>query len=143
MGRRVVVVLLVSGVAAQLGFAPAPFPKPERRADELSGTWVFIRWEKYGNRSRGSEESYRVEIRPGKFAIVATEGGYREEYAMRAESWSFEATRTSSILLGCYRRQGDELEIIFNCGGGVAPPRAQDFSGRPEFRFVLRRAARP
>jgi len=135
------VLLLVAGVAP-LGFAPAPFPKPERSWDQLSGTWAFVRWEKGGTRSRGSEEAYRVEIRPGKFAIVAAEGSYREEYEMRAGSSSFEATRTSSILLGCYRRQGDELEIIFNCGGGVAPPRALDFSGRPEYRFVLRRVGR-
>src|SRR5438045_1901783 len=101
VGRRRVVLLLlvVAGAVAQLGFAPAPFPRPERRADELSGTWAFVRWEFRGRRSRGDETSHRIEIRPGKFALVATDGGYREEYQMRASSWSFEATRSSSILL--------------------------------------------
>src|SRR4051812_14566401 len=86
MGVRVQL-MVVSCVL--LGFAPAPFPKAERRrADPLdvSGTWLYVRSETHGQLQESDVVNYRMEITRESFVFVQTKTNVRTPYVMRIDA---------------------------------------------------------
>jgi len=147
MRRRV---LLIIGTCALLGFAPAPFPKAERRRAEdptdAGGIWAILLWEHRGRREEVAEKRNRVRFTKEQFELLRQDGGGDDTYAMRLEpSYAPRAFRWSKrdniSFVGSYRLRKDEMTLIFNRGDRLEA-RPTDFSGAAEFRFVLRRVGR-
>jgi uncharacterized protein (TIGR03067 family) len=146
--RRRVLLIIVS--CALLGFAPAPFPKTERRRAEdltdVGGTWAILRWERRGSREEDAEKRYRVRFTKEQFELIRQDGGSDDTYAMRLEPsyapMAFRWSRKDSIsFVGSYRLRKDEMTLIFNRGDRLEA-RPTDFLGEAEFRFILRRVQR-
>lgn len=140
------VVLLVA--VSALGFAPAPFPKKERpvRDDTVAilGNWEFVIWEMNG---REQAVSQWLEITRGKVDFVSINGGRRYPYelimhpgiAPRGFEWK---TKSSEHFVGSYLLEAERLTLIFKSSSDLSA-RPTDFTGKPEYRFVLRRTRRP
>src|SRR5258707_14562384 len=72
--------------ASALGFAPAPFPKPDRQREDpldVNGTWEFVLWETNGTRSQSSETMYLIEMKRDKYVFVGKNGGGEADYHMK------------------------------------------------------------
>lgn len=142
------VLLLVTSVAL-LGFAPAPFPKPERQREvfnDVNGTWEFEKYAMSGTSHESLKTQHRIEMTKEKFTFVATNGGGRTEYIMRmdptASPPSFTWTRSNSLMfVGSYRVQNGKVEMIFQSGNNLAA-RPTDFTSKPAYHYVLRRIKR-
>jgi len=136
--------------ASALGFAPAPFPKPDRQREDpldVNGTWEFVLWETSGTRSQSSEAMYLIEMKRDKYDFVGKNGGGRTHYQMtldpgaspRAFTWSMSNQVT---YVGSYRLQKDEMTMIFASGNNLAS-RPTDFSAKQvQYRFIMKRIRR-
>jgi len=145
-------VLLAVLSAALLGFAPAPFPKSERRRSEdptdVAGTWAFVLWERRGEREEVSENRFLARITRERFDLINKDGDEPEEsFVMQLEpacspvafKWTRKDGRISFV--GSCRLHKDEMKMVFIRGDRLAD-RPTDFLGDVEFRFVLRRVGR-
>jgi uncharacterized protein (TIGR03067 family) len=131
-----------------LGFAPAPFPRAERRRidpNDLTGTWAIVRWERDGERQEDNEKRYRARFTKEQFYLVNQDDGAAAAYAMRLESAyspiAFVWRRENFTFVGSFRLHKDEMTIIFNRGSRVEK-RPTDFLGEVEYRLILRRVGR-
>ena len=144
---RIRVVLTVLSVMLP-GFAPAPFPKPERqRADPLdvTGTWEYERCENGGVVDPSARTHYRLEMTREKFVFVY-QGDSRTAYDMRldprASPPSFTWSQNNRVqYVGSYRIQNGQLTMIFNSGTSVAQ-QPTDFQGKAGWRYEMRRIGR-
>jgi uncharacterized protein (TIGR03067 family) len=138
-------------VASSLGFAPAPFPKPERSQRDnpldVNGTWEFVLWESNGTRSQSSESMYNIEMKRDQYVFAGKNGGGRTVYQMtldpgaspRAFTWSM---GNQVMYVGSYRLQKDEMTMIFATGNNVAM-RPTDFNAKNvSYRFIMKRIRR-
>jgi uncharacterized protein (TIGR03067 family) len=142
-------VLLIVVSCALLGFAPAPFPKPERQRqepDDVSGLWHYVRSETNGRHDEQDVVNYRMEITRESFVFVQNKTNVRTAYVMRldpaASPPSFTWSRSNQVMyVGSYRLQKDQLTMIFINGNNVEQ-RPTDFGSAPMWRYVLRRVGR-
>jgi uncharacterized protein (TIGR03067 family) len=140
--------LAVLGLAA-CGFAPAPFPKPERQRPEdqgdLGGVWRVVRWERNGEREEEIEKGAQVEIARGKFLILGLSGKEREEVDLqidpKAKPPSLSLSRGTAALAGSYRLQKDHVRVILN-RDEKKDVRPTDFAGPCYLRLEMRRIRR-
>jgi uncharacterized protein (TIGR03067 family) len=142
-------VLLIGGSLLLLGFAPAPFPKPDRnRGDDqtdVGGTWAFELYENSGRPDDYSKKEYVIEMTKEQFVFV-TKGNSRTVYVMRLDptasppsfTWSMNNT---VMFVGSYRVQKNQVSMIFKYANNVAM-RPTDFGSKPEYHYVLRRIRR-
>jgi uncharacterized protein (TIGR03067 family) len=144
-------VLLVGLSVALLGFAPAPFPRPERsqRDDQadVKGLWEFIECQSGGSHYPSTMNNYNAEITGERFSFVGKNGrgsgsGYELRIDPKASPPSFTWGSANHVnWVGSYRLERDKLTLIFNSGNNVAQ-RPTDFSGKPQWRYVLKRIRR-
>ena len=144
------VALAVVGVAL-LGFAPAPFPRAERRQAEdltdVAGTWAVTLWEHRGRRGRRTEELVHVRLTKERFVFVAKKTGREgESYGTCLDASVSPPAFTLSVgkrveLVGSYRLKKDQMIMIFTESERVEE-RPTDFSGTSEYRVELRRIRR-
>src|SRR5688572_16857857 len=84
---RVRILLMTVAALILAGFAPAPFPRPDRqRADpaDLTGTWVFTASEMNGQpQPLEAHREYKVEI--SKNRIVFTTNGSRSDLELKLD----------------------------------------------------------
>jgi uncharacterized protein (TIGR03067 family) len=138
--------LLLILSAALVGFAPAPFPKAERRrADpaDVAGVWVFVRSESNG-RLDPPDSSYTLEMTRERCVFVHDRTG-PNPFQMRLDPTAVPPSFTWGTngnvgYVGSYRLQGDELTMIFTIGGQLQQ-RPTDFTA-PPYKYVLRRVRR-
>jgi uncharacterized protein (TIGR03067 family) len=142
-------VLLIGASLLLLGFAPAPFPKPDRnRGDDqtdVGGTWAFELYETSGRPDEHSKKEYTIEMAKDKFVFVTRNNG-RTVYAMRLDptasppafTWSM---NNNVMFVGSYRVQKNQVAMIFKYANNVAL-RPTDFGSKPEYHYVLRRISR-
>jgi len=142
--------LLAVCTVALLGFAPAPFPRPDRHKVDptaILGYYEFELWEHNGSPSKAS---YHIEIEKGKYHFVTLPNrggpGNKTTYELRLDPtqtpYAFEWSMNNRVMyVGSYRMQGERLTMIFRNGQRLAD-RPTDFDGKPEFRFVMRRIRR-
>ena len=143
-------VLLAVASVALLGFAPAPFQKPDRRRadpNDLTGVWELVVSEVRGVPEGSDQTNYLCEITRDQLAFVQKTTRRRTAvYAFRlfpdlapaAFTWS---TSNSVTFVGSYRLQGNELTIVF-CSGSRLEVRPTDFGGKPVYRYRFRRLHR-
>jgi uncharacterized protein (TIGR03067 family) len=133
-----------------VGFAPAPFPRPERRRAEsqgdLNGTWRFVLWELKGEREEGIEKEFQVEVARDKFVIVGRTSSHREEYDVHVDPAAkppyFSLSRGGALrCVGSYRLQKDHVRVILN-RSDQKDKRPTDFAGSSDMRFEMRRTKR-
>jgi uncharacterized protein (TIGR03067 family) len=131
-----------------LGFAPAPFPKPDRsRSDpmDVAGTWEYVRCENGGVVDPMASTRYRLEMTREKFTFVY-QGNSRTSYDMRldprASPPSFTWSQNNRMMyVGSYRFENGQLTMIFNSGNSV-DQRPTDFNGRAGWRYDMKRVGR-
>src|SRR4051794_18374262 len=129
--------LALLAVMAAAGFAPAPFPKPERQRDDptdVTGTWEFVLWEASGIRSQGSEGMYLIEMARDKYDFVGKNGAGRTHYEMKLEPGASPRAFTWSMnnnvsYVGSYRLQKDQMTMIFASGSRM-DQRPTDFQAK-------------
>ena len=136
---------------ALLGFAPAPFPRTQRPAadpaDGLAGTWEFVLWENDGERDRGREQAYQIEVAKDRFDMLAknervTDLTFIMRLNPKARPPSFTWSRANRVrYVGSYRLEKDRLQMILTQGSRLAD-RPTDFGGQAEIRLILRRVSR-
>jgi uncharacterized protein (TIGR03067 family) len=141
-------VLVVLSVAL-LGFAPAPFPRAERRRidpNDVSGVWDLVASQSQG-RPDGDQGQYVAEIGAGQLTFVRKSNRQRTvtyelrlypEQAPPAFTWGL---KNAVMFVGSYRLNGNELTLVF-AGGNRIDQRPRDIDGTPEYRYVFRRARR-
>src|SRR5262245_26909321 len=132
MSNRVLLIVVSFGL---LGFAPAPFPRPDRQRDDptdVRGLWEFVECESSGTHSPNTITSYNAEVTKERFAFVGKNGGRNGSvYVVRLDpaasppsfTWS-QNNQTSWV--GSYLLEKDRLTLIFNSGNSVAQ-RPTDF----------------
>ena len=142
--------LLLAVSWALAGFAPAPFPKAERRRGEgladVEGTWAIVYWEMAGRRHRLYEKHLRARLTRRGVELLNEDDEAAMRFVQRLEpdrsppgvTWGDPGR---PLYAGSYRQQGDRLVIIFNRGQNLAD-RPTDFAGACFFRVVLRRTRR-
>jgi uncharacterized protein (TIGR03067 family) len=136
--------LILLAVAAVVGFAPAPFPRTERRGSDqnpsLVGKWDFTLWERGGSKS---EASQYLEFTADKVHFVSKSGPGKVTYDMttrpdlRPLAFQWKSSPTHGWV-GSYRVEGDKLTLIFTTSTAI-DERPKDFGGKYEYRFELRR----
>jgi len=147
---RFQVVLILASVAL-LGFAPAPFQKPERQRGQdptdVAGTWEFVTWEAGGRRMPDMEKTWMARITKEEFCLVGRSDSGKESYAMRlspaATPWAFDWHVGQRVtFVGIYRLQKEQLTMVFR-HKNQQTTRPTDFEAEPVgYRFVLRRVKR-
>jgi uncharacterized protein (TIGR03067 family) len=151
MPRRLVLIFVG---AALLGFAPAPFPRAERRQagdlTDVAGTWAVTLWEHRGRRGRRTEELVHVRLTKERFDFIDKRSGNESEgYVIRLDVAAHPPAFTLRLgeraerveMVGSYRLKKDELIMIFTESERVEE-RPTDFSGTSEYRVELRRIRR-
>jgi len=152
MRTRHLIGVLLFFVLAAVGFAPAPFPKPERQRGEnpldVEGTWQLVLWETNGTRSQSSEEMYLIEMTREKYDFVGKNNNFgRTHYTMQLDPsrspWAFTWSMNNNVMyVGSYKLVKDEMTIIF-VGGNRMEARPTDFSApQVQYRFVMKRLRR-
>jgi len=145
--RQLLFAVLALGVA---GFAPEPFPKPERHRPEnqadLGGAWRIERWELNGEREAEIEKAFQVELARDKFVLLGLTNSHREEYDVQIDPAAsppyFTFSRHGTVLnVGSYRLHKDRLRMILNLGD-QKEKRPTDFAGPCYLRFEMRRIRR-
>ena len=141
--------LLLVLTVVLVGFAPAPFPKADRRnandPTDVGGLWAFERYDMNGQPYDQGKNDYTIEMGRDKFTFVPRTGG-STTYVMRLDpaasppafTWSMQ---NNVMFVGSYRLQRDQITMIFKYGNNVAQ-RPTDFAGRPEYHYVMRRIRR-
>lgn len=143
-------ILLVLALAAAVGFAPAPFPKKERRSsrddlEAMQGLWRMTAYESGGS---PVGHNYKVRIRNNRWTFISLDGNqeretasyiYTLEYRVSPRAFEWRSTRESnSGWVGSYRLDGRKLTIVFGTGTlKQVGTRPVDFNGKPSYRMVL------
>lgn len=144
---RLATLLFVVTLAAVPGFAPAPFPRPERRRDaqeDLSGKWKFVVWK---NSGRESSINQKLDVRPGAAEFILLDDSARVTYEFILHShlsprgFEWKQKERGEHYVGSYRLQGDRLILVFKNSKTFAE-RATDFSGNADYHFELQRQSR-
>jgi uncharacterized protein (TIGR03067 family) len=139
--------LLLFAVAAVLGFAPAPFPRREKKRDDLQaiqGTWKVVIYEMSG-RSLGNHNLY-VQVKQKSWRFYRMNNGRESPsstYDLRliptarpaAFDWSNPGAARPAYI-GSYRLDGKRLTVIL---GSAARPRPTVFTATAEYRKVMER----
>jgi uncharacterized protein (TIGR03067 family) len=143
--------LLAVVSAALLGFAPAPFPRPERPRGQdptdVEGTWEFVTFEVGGRRTPDMEKAWMARITKEEFCLVGRSDRGKESYAMRlspaATPCAFDWHAGQRVtFVGIYRLQKDQLTMVFR-HNNQQTTRPTNFEAEPAgYRFVLRRVKR-
>jgi uncharacterized protein (TIGR03067 family) len=144
--------LLLLAVLACAGFAPAPFPKPERKkhTDDLAamqGSWKLVRYESNG---KPMTSNFRVRIDKNVWNFVNLNQGretstasYELRLAPKLSPRGFEwksTGRVSSQYCGSYVLDRDKLMLVFNSGVlDGATPRPMDFKSNKGYLLILER----
>jgi uncharacterized protein (TIGR03067 family) len=116
--------MLAVAVAALVGFAPAPFPNPDKGNDleKMQGKWVLVYHEECGTVTKLDEEVV-LEI-TGKHLTVLVAGQVEKQFLLRLHPNKTVPsvdlkTKDSELYLCIFRLKGDRLTI---CAGGKARP---------------------
>jgi uncharacterized protein (TIGR03067 family) len=142
--------LLHASALRRHGFAPAPFPRPERQRGhdltDVAGTWEFVGCESNGVHYQSTISDFRSEMTKERFTFVRKDGKGRTQYAMQLDPTASPPSFTWSMSknvswVGSYRLERDKMTMIFNSGNSVAQ-RPTDFNARAQWRYVLRRVGR-
>src|SRR4051794_6344505 len=123
-------VLLTILSLSLLGFAPAPFPKAERRRAEgrtdVRGVWEFTACEISNTPYPRPITLFVAEITKDGLTFVGKNGGrngsgYQLRLDPAAVPQSFSLSQNKQVVyVGSYRLQGDRLTMIFNSGTMMA-----------------------
>jgi uncharacterized protein (TIGR03067 family) len=140
--------LLIVVSLTLMAFAPAPLPRRERAGDnatDVSGTWEFEVCEHVGNDQRAIRADYVIELTREQ-AVFVQKGGRRTLYPMHLDPTASPPAFTWKTgdrigYVGSYLRQPDRLILVFTPGSQVAA-RPTDFTGKPTWKYVLRRVRR-
>lgn len=142
--------LLIVASVFVAGFAPAPFPRPERQrpqdATDVAGTWEFVECQSNGTPYERTRTDFKSEITKDRFVFVKKDGKVRTPYEMRLDATASPPSFTwgsgnSVSYVGSYRLEKDRLTMAFNSGSDLAQ-RPTDPDGKAEWRYVLRRIGR-
>jgi uncharacterized protein (TIGR03067 family) len=142
--------ILCAAVAASLGFAPAPFPKPQKKVagiDELQGTWNLVSYLLSGTdwTSRASTPIWQVErnqLHVYSRADFASRGA-RTTYELRLDPTVtpplFEMRSGSEVCYhGSYRLDGKRWVIVF-AAASPRPNRPVRFSADEGYLLTFER----
>jgi len=140
--------LLVVASLTLVSFAPAPLPRRERARDQVadvSGTWAFAVCEHRGNDQGGIRADYVIELTREQ-AVFVQKDGRRTLYPMHLDPTASPPTfswKTGDRIgyVGSYHLLHDQLTLIFTPGSQLAD-RPTDFTGKPTWKYVLRRIRR-
>ena len=144
-------VLFIAVVVALVGFAPAPFPRAERRQrgedqSDVIGTWAFERWETRGQRRENQERMFRVRLTKDRFLLLEGDKVV-EELILILEPAASPPAVTMGVknlagMVGSYRVRNGRLTMILASGADL-DQRPRDFESNSHMhRFVLRRVSR-
>jgi uncharacterized protein (TIGR03067 family) len=145
--RLVLPLLALASLSAAVGSAaPAPLPRPERRAPaaDLTGQWEFVSWKSFG---REIPNTQRIEITPGKTVYLQiADPNNRVTYDLRLHPHlsppAYEWHNAGEHYVGCYRLEGpDRLVMIYKPGRNLEG-RPREFNGSADNHIVLRRTGR-
>jgi uncharacterized protein (TIGR03067 family) len=158
MRKRALIVAMVA-VFGLTAFAPAPFPKPNRKDDVkgLAGTWTVTRYERGGTavaRAAGSALKVRIEGNKWSFLRVNATGrmptvSYTITLDPKKAPRCIDLTKAaplagaiSNTLLGIYRFEGNDrnkVQVVFNTFGVTTRPASFDGADRQAYVMVLQR----
>jgi uncharacterized protein (TIGR03067 family) len=141
--------ILIPVVVVLLGFAPAPFPRPERKkkvadTEAIQGTWKVVLYEMRGGKLGGN---LVVKVEKDRWHFYRDGGGGAlqpaSSYQLRLDpaatppafDWSGVGAPNPGYI-GSYRLEEKRLTIIF---GAAGRPRPTDFNAGAEYRMVLER----
>lgn len=146
---RLCILLACAALLAIVGFAPAPFPKPERRRqiddmEAMLGMWKMVTYE-----SRGTPvgTNYKIRIRKNAWTFINTQGQEREsatyiftlDTKLTPRAFEWKMTGSDYSYIGSYRLEARRrLEIVFGSGRmAQIETRERDFGGKPNLHMVL------
>ncbi len=152
--RALIIAVAVLGLTA---FAPAPFPRPDRKDDlkGLSGTWTVTRYD-MGGTAVGLAGTMKVKIEGNKWSFLrVTAAG-----TMPSTSYTFtldakkdprliDLTRTgpglaagNNKLMGIYRfehKDRDKVQVVFHTFGVAKRPAGFDGADMQAYLMILQR----
>jgi uncharacterized protein (TIGR03067 family) len=135
-------------VVACVGFAPAPFPRREKRQDDfqaIQGIWKVVVYESNG--APLTNNNLRVRIEGLNWHFYRENNGQKtpsSTYALRLEpkaspaafDWSQPHNVQNPMYIGSYLLERKRLTIVF---GNANQPRPTDFATRMGYRMVMER----
>ena len=134
-----------------LGFAPAPFARPERKRGEnladLTGQWVFVECLSGGRVYADTRDTKKLEVTPERFTFQNKDGSTCTVWDVKldpsASPPAFTWGRNGRVSwVGSYRLQNGQLTLIFSNGTDLAR-RPIDFDySHPQWTYVLKRVRR-
>src|SRR5271166_851423 len=139
--------LLAAACLAVLAFAPAPFPKPPKDdLKKMAGTWTVLAYERGGKAMRISTATMKVKIAGDKWEFITeTLAGkrvtatYAVKVDVKAKPRGMNMKGQHGELLGIYRLDGDQFELLFHTFGATNRPADFDKGGPQAYRLVMKR----
>jgi uncharacterized protein (TIGR03067 family) len=139
--RACLLVLLVC--LPSLGFAPAPFPKPNKDdLTRLGGAWTVLRYERGSGSLRGTTTKMQVKVRGTKWEFLKDSRVTAEYFVKvdaKASPRAIDMKGRAGELLGIYRIDGDQLEMVFHHFGVKERPVGFDKLDPGAYRLVMKR----
>ena len=138
-------------VTALVGFAPAPFPRPQRVAkvddmERLQGIWAMTHQESGGT---VTSHNYKVRIKGNDWTFIQLNNNQENDSAHyflrldqtvspRAMEWGNDKDGTSGWIAS-YRIEGKRLTVIYDSGTlkNNLHTRPKDFEGTPPHKMVF------
>jgi uncharacterized protein (TIGR03067 family) len=137
---------LLLGLLALLGltaFAPAPFPKPPKDdLKRLAGVWAVDRYERGGSSLRSTKAKMRLRITGNNWEFMRdtqVTASYVATLDPKAKPPSLNLSGKPGEMLGIYRLDRDQFEMVFNHFGVRERPSSFDKTGQSSYRLVLKR----
>ncbi len=153
---RIRALMVALAVLSQTAFAPAPFPKPERKDDlkSLEGTWSVARYELAGAARPTAKMKVRIEGNKWTFLRVDAAGTtptvtYTFTVDPKKNPRLIDLTHTTlkvaagnNKLMGIYRfehKGRDQVQVVFHTFGVDRRPDGFDGADKQAYLLVLQR----
>jgi uncharacterized protein (TIGR03067 family) len=148
---RLRVLFAVLACVAAMAFAPAPFPKPDRKNDlqKLAGDWTVIRYEMSG-RAMNIGATLKVKVEGEKWSFFRETNGkttpstaYSFKLDQKHDPRLIELTMAnagpagSSKLMGIYRWEREQVQVVFHWEPKTGPKWPVGFDGADKRAYLM------